>query len=130
MSPRKVDERQGGVALGLSEYTSRYCRLRLVEACVRGIDRELSEKHDNHDNPLSQVDPRTRAPSILAGVLGVSTRTVQRWLSRDVQSCNVNAEKLTKVGLRYASEETRKLLEEDLRRHGEAFRNLLKEDSQ
>ena len=119
---RPEEKRQGGVALGLSEYTSRYCRLKLVEACVEGIERELNEKHDRG---VSQLGPRVGPARVLARILGVSTRTVQRWISGGVQSCNVNCEALITAALRYAPEEALRLLEEDLLKHEEEFRSLV-----
>lgn len=126
---RPHDLRQGGVALykvkpflGLSEYMSRHCRLRLVEACARGLERELSERCDMG---VSHLDPRVGAASVLAGILDVSPRTVQRWLSGGVQSCNVNAEKLIQTSLEHAPEETKRLLAEDLAQHKAELERLL-----
>jgi len=100
--------------IGLSEYTSRKCRLRLVEVTARAIERHLAEKGDRG---VSGYDPRTGAARILAGILKVSTRTVQRWLSGGIQSCNVNAERLIQVALRYDEYRTVEIIEEDLENH-------------
>ena len=128
---RPHDLRHGGVALyevkpilGLSEYMSRHCRLRLVEACARGLERELSERCDTG---VSHLDPRVGAASVLAGILDVSPRTVQRWLSGGVQSCNVNAEKLIQASLEHAPEETKRLLAEDLAQHKAELERLLED---
>jgi len=116
--------RQSPIALGLSEYTSRLCRLKLVEAAVGGIERELAEKCARG---LSGIDKRTGGARVLAGILGVSVRSVQRWLSGGVQSCNVNAEKLIKVAVEYAPGRTADLLEEDMERHRFEFEGLMGE---
>ena len=67
------------------------------------------------------MDPRVGAASILAGILGVSPRTVQRWMSGGVQSCNINAEKLIQASLEHAPEEAKRLLMEDLAQHEREF---------
>ena len=123
MSPGEAG--QGGVHLSLSEYTSRYCRLKLVEATIRGIEHDLKERQDRG---ASNIDPRISASRILASLLGVSHRTVNRWLGGGVQSCNVNAEKLIRVALEYAPDEARRLLEEDLEGHRLAFVELIGEE--
>jgi len=117
-----ADLRQGGGAVGISEYTSRECRLRLVEAAKAGLERELEDKCAKG---VSQFDRRTGAARLLAGELGVSVRTVQRWLNGGVQSCNINAEKLIVTALKYAPEETGKLLEQDLETHRFWYERIL-----
>jgi hypothetical protein len=88
------------------------------------LERELSERCDTG---VSHLDPRVGAASVLAGILGVSRRTVQRWLSGGVQSCNVNAEKLIQASLEHAPEETKRLLVEDLQQHGAELKHLVKD---
>ena len=110
----KISQPRHGVVAGLSEYTSRRCRLMLVRMTARAVERELQR---NHVRGLSGLDPRVGAAGVLARLLGVATRTVQRWLSGGVQSCNVNADKLIQLALRYDPFEAEEILREDLENH-------------
>lgn len=105
--------------LGLSEYVSRPFRLKIVETCIGSIQRDLEEKWDRG---ATHIDKRTSASSVLAGLLGVSKRTVNRWLEGGVQSCNINLEELLKISMKYAYKETLELLEEDLEMHIAEFK--------
>lgn len=96
--------------VGLAEYTSRQCRFNLVRACIRGIE----NSHDSDDNPMSL--PPTQE---LADHLKVTQRTVQRWVSGGVQSCNVNADRLISLAFELNPKDTLKILDEDYRRHQE-----------
>jgi len=88
----------------LSEYTSRRARYRLVQACLEYYGK-LKEK--------SRVSP-TKA---LAGSLGVSQRTVQRWARGGIQSCNVNAETIIHTALILTPQQAIKILLQDFEEH-------------
>lgn len=115
------DVRQGGVALGLSEYTSREGRLQLVKAAHEAITEELRRRRANGD---LFVDKRIGASSLLARSLGVTKRTVERWVSGGIQACNVNAERLIEVALSLNPEWVIDILEEDLERHRFEFSTM------
>jgi DNA-binding transcriptional regulator YdaS (Cro superfamily) len=103
-----------GLAGDLTEYTSRAARLRLVEAAAQGVAEDLREKRDRG---VSNLDSRAGASLVLAGLLGVSQRTVNRWLRGGVQSCNVNCARLIEVALQYSPQEAWKILGEDAEAH-------------
>lgn len=107
--------------LSLSEYLSRPARMRLVQACHGALrDRRRGEG----------LAPRA-ATSILAGLINVSPRTVERWLSIDgVQSCDINCEVILKVAEDLAPRELTRVLIEDLDSHTAAIFNLLVESRQ
>jgi len=50
-------------------------------------------------------------------MMGVSRKSVGRWLAGEMQSCNVNAEKLLNLAIIYMPEVVRRVLLEDLERH-------------
>ena len=56
---------------------------------------------------------------VLANQLKVTQRTVQRWVSGGVQSCNVNADRLISLAFELNPKDTLKILDEDYRRHQE-----------
>ena len=94
----------------LAEYTSREARYRLVGLCLDKI---------NEDKGRGDAV----ATKVLATHLYVSQRTVQRWASGGIQSCNVNADKLIELAYRLAPEPTDEALREDLERHRITYLN-------
>jgi hypothetical protein len=101
--------------LSLSEYLSRPARARLVLACHRAL------QNRRRDEGLSIRG----ATSILAGEVGVTDRTIERWISRGIQSCDVNAERILEVAMDLAPRESREILFEDLDVHSRATLDLL-----
>ena len=84
---------------------------------LRGSREKREPIHTHSHTPHKKRERAVGVAFVLAGILGVSVKTVQRWLSGGVQSCNVNAEKLIQVALEYSPERTLELLEKDLERH-------------
>ncbi len=62
----------------LSEYVSRNCRMTLARVAVAGV-----EDWSRRANPMSRISPA----GLLAAQLGVSRRTVNRWLGGGIQGC-------------------------------------------
>ncbi len=100
----------------LSEYVSRWARWRLVCACVKELVRKKEAR---------KVKNGASVTGVFAGRVGVSKRTVQRWLSNGVQSCNVNAERIVELAVELCPAEARMILEEDLARHGASLEAVL-----
>ena len=112
-----IEQRHGVVALGLSEYTSRETRKKLVAAIHRKFDEELLDRkrQNRRDNkPLRYLGS---ASGILARCLGVDIRTVQRWLSGGIQSCNANAERVIQLALKEIPFQVFDILQEDFENH-------------
>jgi hypothetical protein len=99
----------------VSEYVSRWARWRLVCACVKELVRR-GEKRASRG---------IGATLVLAERVGVSRRTVERWLGNGVQSCNVNAERIVEFSVELCPGEARRILEEDLTRHEASLRDVL-----
>lgn len=102
----------------LSEYVSRWARWRLTIACVDS----LRERARGQDGKV-----RAAVVGPFAGSVGVSRRTVERWLGNGVQSCNVNAERIVELALGLCPEEARRILEEDLDSHRAGLESAFKE---
>lgn len=103
--------------VSLSEYLSRPARARLVQACHSALqDRRRVEG----------LSPRG-ATSELASRIGVSSRTVERWLANGIQSCDINAEVILKITEDLMFQELTRILIEDLDSHTAAIFNLLVE---
>ena len=66
--------------VGVSEYVSRWARWRLTIACVDSLRERARDKKGNVKGGVIGA---------FAIRVGVSRRTVQRWLAYDIQSCNV-----------------------------------------
>ncbi len=101
----------------LSEYVSRWARWRLVCACVKELVRRKEAK---------MVKNCASVTGVFAGRVGVSKRTVQRWLGNGVQSCNVNAERIVELAVELCPGEAMLILEEDLARHDVSLTRVLK----
>jgi hypothetical protein len=102
----------------VSEYVSRWARWRLTIACVDSLRERVRDKEGNVKGGVIGA---------FAIRVGVSRRTVQRWLAYDIQSCNVNAERIVELTLELSPVEARMILEEDLSRHREAVESILDE---
>ena len=103
--------------LSLSEYLSRPARRRLVQARHNALRDKRREEG---------LAPRA-ATSILAGLIGVSERTIERWVPGGVQSCDINASRILEVAEDLAPRELTRVLIEDLDNHTAAIFNLLDE---
>jgi len=113
---------RGGFPLSLCEYVSRESRLDIVKVIVDAIHQELEIYKENGQRRISvsynqSRSLRCRASSLLANYLGVTKRTVNHWLAKRHQSCNINMEKLLDVAFRYSPEKTIQILEQDLENH-------------
>lgn len=100
----------------VSEYVSRWARWRLVCVCVKELVRRSERQGKKKNRGVTWV---------FADMIGVSSRTVQRWLANGVQSCNVNAERIVELAVELCPEEARRILEEDLTRHRATLRDAM-----
>jgi hypothetical protein len=100
----------------VSEYVSRWARWRFVCVCVKELVRRSERQGKKR---------RRCVTSVFADMVGVSGRTVQRWLANGVQSCNVNAERIVEISVELCPEEARRILDEDLARHGAGLNAIL-----
>jgi len=137
--PKSVQTRtsyvaQGGVRLkevkdGLYEYISRLCRLKLIQATFKALNKERTKNKNKKIKKgigFTREDLKSTA-TILGNEIGVAGWTIRRWMSYqtdqngeiqlDIQSCNANAEKLVRVALKYAKEEAIEILEADFAEH-------------
>jgi len=72
---------------------------------------------------LRRQEMRASPIQTFADDMGVTYRTVQRWIDADsIQSCNANADRIVEVALRLNPEKARKILVTDLRWHREQLR--------
>ena len=55
--------------------------------------------------------------TLLSTLMGVSRKSVGRWLGGEMQSCNDNATRLLELASNYIPEKLEKVLREDLERH-------------
>ena len=92
----------------LSEYVSRGCRMALARVAVVGVG-----AWSRRDNPMSRLSPS----GLLAAQLGVSRRTVNRWLSGGIQGCDLNVDRLIVAAFSYSPGEVEATLRADLESH-------------
>ena len=112
-----IEQRQGVVALGLSEYTSRETRKKLVAAIHRKFDEELLDRKRQNRRENKPLRYLGSASGTIARSLGVDIRTVQRWLSGGIQSCNANAERVIQLALKEIPFQVFDILQEDFETH-------------
>jgi hypothetical protein len=102
----------------LSEYLSRCARGELSAACLEGL-REQMRGEDG------QV--RGAPVAAFAAMVDVTPRTVERWLAKGIQSCNVNAEKIIELAMSLNPEEAKRILYGDLAMHREQLADIITE---
>jgi hypothetical protein len=60
-------------------------------------------------------------------MVDVTPRTVERWLAKGIQSCNVNAEKIIELAMSLNPEEAKRILYGDLAMHREQLADIITE---
>ncbi len=98
----------------LGERLSKDTREKLVKLGIRGF-------HEYSDKPLSEKSrgqPKC-AETLLAEAVGVTYRTVARWVSvGGVKACDVNSDRLAEIAFNYYPEETADILRSDAAEYG------------
>ena len=92
----------------LTEYVSRGCRQALARVAVAGVDDWF-----RRNSPMSHMSPS----GLLSAQLGVSRRTVNRWLSGGIQGCDLNVDRLIAAAFGYSPEGVEVALRADLESH-------------
>ena len=85
----------------LIEYLSRPARMLIVQHLCEALVKEWYENVDTGVGLNHGGRPPSTGAVLLASRLGVSRKSVDRWLNGEMQSCNRNAEKLLWLGLEY-----------------------------
>jgi transcriptional regulator with XRE-family HTH domain len=80
----------------------------LARVAVDGLGEAL-----RRDSPMSHLSPS----GLLASRLGVSRRTVNRWLSGGIQGCDLNVDRLIELALLYSPAGVEEALRADLESH-------------
>lgn len=98
-------------SLTLSEEIGKDARRKLVALCLRGYQKELRDKPPSR---YSRGRPKS-AVALLAEAVGISRRTVQRWLyGEGSRACDVNAGRLAEIACSFYPEETGRILIDDV----------------
>ena len=85
----------------LIEYLSRPTRMLIVQHLCEALVNEWNENVDMGVGLNHGGRPPSTGAALLASRLGVSRKSVDRWLNGEMQSSNSNAEKLLWLGLEY-----------------------------
>ena len=99
------------------EFFSRPARKKIAEKLCYVLQEEQRKNNDMGVGPKKRGRPPVTGGSILASLLGVSRKSVGRWLAGDMQSSNVNAGRLLDLALLYDPETLKEVLFWDLERH-------------
>ncbi len=104
-------------ATSLVEYLSRPARKKIVQ-CLCGVFLEQQTALRNPGaRPNSPGRPPRSGVTIVASMVGVSRKAVGRWFNGEMQSSNVNAERLLNIALEFIPKTLSEILIEDLERH-------------
>ena len=104
------DRGMSDYSCSLGEWLSKEAREKLVKLSLKG----LHEWSDNFVSCASRGRPRC-SETMLAEAVGVSYRTVARWVSvGGVKACDVNSDRLAEVAFRFCPEETAVVLRGDV----------------
>ena len=110
----------------LIEYLSRPTRMLIVQHLCEAL---VNEWNENVDMGAAGLNHGGRPPStgavLLASRLGVSRKSVDRWLNGEMQSSNRNAEKLLWLGLEYIPDLLIDVLWESVECHRKEVQALL-----
>jgi hypothetical protein len=122
-------KRQGGVALQppetLAEYVSRNCREKIVKAIYEEIRLRIGEQKNMQRRKGESPDRKFNVTRVMAHLLDVHIRTIQRWQSGGIQACDFNTERVLELGMKYCPDETEFYLQEDLSFHRQFFETII-----
>lgn len=83
----------------LGEFLGKKTRNRLALICLKAID---ANKESYLDSKVAKIGRPISSEAILAGVLEVSVRTVNRWMDEQgIQASDLNAERLAELAYNY-----------------------------
>ena len=99
------------------EFFSRPARKEITEYLCRVILKKELIDRDRGVGPNSKGRPPVSGVTLLSTKLGVSRKSVRRWIGGEMQSCNDNAAKLLELALECIPEKLGNVLREDLERH-------------
>ena len=101
----------------LVEYLSRPARKNIVENLCRHFLNEQNILRTLGATQNSPGRPPSSGVTHFASMIGVSRKAVSRWLNGEMQSSNVNAERLLSIAAEIIPETLHAILLEDLERH-------------
>ena len=109
----------------LIEFLSRPARMSIVQHLCEALVNEWNENVDMGVRINHGGRPPSTGAVLLASRLGVSRKSVDRWLNGEMQSSNRNAEKLLWLGLEYIPDLLIEVLWESVEIHRKEVQALL-----
>ena len=100
---------------GIIEFLSRPARAKIVNHLCQTLISEYSRSIQQNERRRGR--PPHSGVVFLSSTLGVSRKTVRRWVSGEMQSSNVNARRLLTFAVEVIPELLEEVLVSDLRRH-------------
>ena len=99
----------------LGEFLGKKTRNRLALICLQAID---ANKESYLDSKVSKIGRPISSEAILAGVLEVSVRTVNRWMDEQgIQASDLNAERLAELAYDYYPKDVAIILRSEAEEH-------------
>ena len=99
------------------EFFSRPARKEIAESLCKVILKKQQMDRGMGVTPNSKGRPPVSGITLLSNLMGVSRKSVWRWLGGEMQSSNDNAYRLLELASEYIPEKLEKVLNEDLERH-------------
>ena len=112
-----VKKTQPPTNISIVEFFSRPARKKIAEDLCRVLlkkhlmDRDMGVGHNSRGRPPMS------GGTLLSTLMGVSRKSVGRWLGGEMQSCNVNAARLLELAFEFIPGVLEDVLFEDLERH-------------
>ena len=104
-------------AKSLVEYLSRPARKKIVQNLCGVFLEQQTMLRNQGARPNSPGRPPRSGVILCSSMIGVSRKAVGRWLNGEMQSSNMNAERLLTVASEFIPETLSEILLEDLKRH-------------
>lgn len=101
---------------GIIEYLSRPARAKIVNQLCSALLTEYRSTVENNGRK-GRGRPPVSGVCLLASILGVSRKSVRRWVAGEMQSSNVNAKRLLTFALEFIPEILKEVLVSDLKQH-------------
>ena len=99
----------------LGEFLGKKTRNRLALICLKAID---ANKENYLDSKVGKIGRPISSETILAGVIGVSAKTVNRWMDeQEIQASDLNAERLAELAYNYFPKDVEIILRSEAEEH-------------
>ena len=112
---------------GILEYLSRPARSNIVKTLCQELIKKREERYEGGLETRTRGRPYTTGANLLADMMGVSRKTIDRWINKELQGSNTNVGKMLRIAKLVMPRKLYKILHQDLTEHNRKIKQFLNE---